>query len=237
MNIQRIAAAAALALSALAAPATQAAIVGQTGTPVSISTNGDNLAAASFSAVQTGDLYIAITFTLDAGTLNGNDFLALWLDNAGNSNSAHTNRPNLGLKTNEGNPGALDWMVRGSGTGGSFAPDQAAIGSSTTLWAHLYKSSAAGNYNRFDLWTNPTGIWADVLATTPEARSTLDSGVASLSRFGLRAANLDTGDRFTLQSLSISNTVPVSSVPEPGSLALAAAGLALLGGLRARRRG
>ncbi len=237
MNIQRIAAAAAMVLAALAAPAAQAAIVGQTSAPISISANGDNLSAASFSAAQAGDLYIAITVTLDAGTLNGNDFLALWLDNPGNSNNAHTNRPNLGLKTNEGNPGALDWMVRGSGTGGTYAPDQATIGSSTTLWAHLYKSHAAGNYNRFDLWANPNGTWADVLATSPEARSTADSGVSSLSQFGLRAANLDAGDRFTVQSLSISNTVPVSSVPEPGSLALAAAGLALLGGLRARRRG
>jgi hypothetical protein len=138
-------AAAAMVLSALAAPAVHAAVVGQIAAPITFTTNAGNHAATSFSTAQTGDLYIAMTISLDAGTLGSNDFLALWLDNVATGD--HTNRPNIGLKSNLGSPNQRDWMVRGSGTNGSFAPDQALVGSTTTLWAHLYKVSNA-NYNR-----------------------------------------------------------------------------------------
>jgi hypothetical protein len=226
-------AAAAVVLSALAAPAVHAAVVGQIAAPITFTTNANNLATASFSTAQTGDLYIAMTISLDAGALGSNDFLALWLDNIATGD--HTNRPNIGLKSNLGTPNSRDWMVRGSGTGGSFAPDQAVIGGTTTLWAHLYKASSA-DYNRYDLWVNPTGSWTDVLATTPEAQSTLNSGLSSISGYGFRTATLAGGDRFTVQSLTISNTVPVSAVPEPGSVSLVLAGLGLLGAVVRRRR-
>jgi hypothetical protein len=226
-------AAAAMVLSALAAPAVHAAVVGQIAAPITFTTNAGNHAATSFSTAQTGDLYIAMTISLDAGTLGSNDFLALWLDNVATGD--HTNRPNIGLKSNLGSPNQRDWMVRGSGTNGSFAPDQALVGSTTTLWAHLYKVSNA-NYNRYDLWVNPTGSWTDVLTTAPEAQSTLDSGLGSFSRYGFRTANLSGQDRFTVQSLTISNTVPVSAVPEPGSIGLVLAGLGLLGAVARRRR-
>lgn len=210
----RIALATTVVVGTAVAPLAHAAVVGQIGAPITFTTNGDNLHTASFSSAQTGSLYIAMTVSLDAGVLNANDFLSVWFDNV--TTGAHTNRPNIGLKSNEGTPGARDWMVRGSGTSGSYAPDQASVGTTTTLWAHLFKSSLAGNYDRFDLWVNPNGDWSDVLATAPEARSTLDSGLSSISGFGFRAANLDSGDRFTVQSLTISNAVPVSVVPEPG---------------------
>jgi len=229
----RIAAAAALALSALVVPAAQAAVVGQIAAPITFTGNGGNQSTASFSAVQTGDLYIAMTIHLEAGALGSNDFLSLWLDNVATGD--HTTRPNMGLKSNLGSPGGRDWMVRGSGTSGSYAPDQATIGSTTTLWAHLYKSSNA-NYDRFDLWVNPVGTWTDVLATTAEATSTLDSGLSSISGFGFRTANLSGADRYTVQALVISNSVPVSAVPEPGTVGLALAGLGLLGALTRRRR-
>lgn len=230
----RLVAAAALALSTLAAPAVHAAVVGQIAAPITFTGNGDNQSTASFSAEQTGDLYIAMTIDLELGDLGTNNFLALWLDNV--TTGAHTDRPNIGLKSNEGSPGARDWMVRGSTTGGSYAPDQASIGTTTTLWAHLYKASSGSNYNRFDLWVNPTGSWTDVLATTAEASSTLNSGLSSISGFGFRTAHLGGGDRFTVQSLAISNTVPVSAVPEPGTVSLALAGLALVGAMARRRR-
>lgn len=229
----RITAAAALALAALAAPAAHAAVVAQTAAPITFTGNADNQATGLFSAAQTGDLYIAMTVRLEAGDLGPNNFLALWFDNV--ASGAHTNRPNVGLKSNEGSPGGLDWMVRGSGTAGSFSPDQAHIGDTTTLWAHLYKAGNA-NYNRYDLWVNPTGSWTDVLATSPEARSTLNSGLSSISGFGFRTANLSGSDRFTVQSMVISNTVPVSAVPEPGSISLALAGLGVVAAMARRRR-
>ena len=145
----RLVAAAALALSTLAAPAVHAAVVGQIAAPITFTGNGDNQSTASFSAVQTGDLYIAMTIRLEAGDLGANNFLALWLDNV--TTGIHTDRPNIGLKSNEGSPGARDWMVRGSTTGGSYAPDQASIGSTATLWAHLYKASSGSNYNRVSI--------------------------------------------------------------------------------------
>ncbi len=228
----RIATAATLTLAALAAPAAHAAVVGQIAAPITFTSNGGNQGTGLLASAQTGDLYIAMTISLDAGTLGSNDFLSLWLDNVATGD--HLNRPNSGLKSNLGSPGQRDWMVRGSGTNGSYAPDQAAIGSTATLWAHLYKGSST-NYNRFDLWVNPTGSWTDALASTPEASSTLNSGLSSISGFGFRAANLS-GDRFTVQSMVISNTVPVSAVPEPGTISLALAGLGLVGAMARRRR-
>lgn len=208
----------------LASLGSQAAVVGQTAAPNTFTANGNSLLAATLTAPQTGDLYIALEYQLGAGVLDGNDFLALWLDNS--TAGDHTNRPNIGLKAQEGSPGARDWMVRGSGTAGSFAADQAGIGgATTTLWAHLYKSAVGGHYDRFDLWVNPVGTWTEVLASTPEARSTLSAGVGSLSMFGFRAANLDANDRFTVASATIYNSVPVSNVPEPSAWALAAMGL------------
>jgi hypothetical protein len=231
--LHRIAAAATVALLSFANPAAHAELVGQIAAPISFTSNGNNQSPTAFSTAQTGDLYIAMTIELEAGALGSNDFLALWLDNVATGD--HTTRPNIGLKSNLGSPDARDWMVRGNGTGGSFAPEQASIGSTTTLWAHLYKTGSS-NYNGFDLWVNPSASWTDVLATTPEASSTLDSGLSSISGFGFRSANLSGTDRFTVQSLAISNTVPVTAVPEPGTVSLALAGLGLLGAMARRRR-
>lgn len=227
MNIKTAAACAALGLLSMAS---SAAVVGQLGS-ATISANGNNLSLGTLSAAQSGDLYISLDINFLAGVINDNDFVALWLDN-GSTSSDHTTRPNIGLKPNSAAGGA-DYFVRTSGTGGAFdtPPPQAAVGNTVSLFGHLYKTGGSSVYNRFDLWLNgDLGDLPGLLATTPNATfSGPSSGLTSISNFGIRAANLDSGDQ-----VQVSNVLIRNSVPEPASFGLV--GLAAAAAALASRR-
>ena len=196
--------------------------------------SGSNASAKSFSA-QSGDLYIQLSLTPLAGTtISANDFAALWLDNAASGD--HTAVPNVGLKADVQSTG--DYMVRGNSSNnyiGAFTTDQAAAGTTVSLWAHLYKSSGSGTYNTFDLWTNPTATtWSAVLATTAEATSTLNSGLTTISSAGFRAATLSGNDAIQVSNAAIYNSIP--GVPEPETYAMLLAGLGLMGTIARRTK-
>lgn len=216
----------------MASVASSAAIVGQMAS-ATFTANGDNQFRGTLTSPQTRDLYISFDINFLAGSITSNDFVALWLDN-GSISGSHTTVPNMGLKANQGAPSnTADYFVRTTGTGGNFdlPPPNATLNQSVSLFAHLWKSAAGGNYNRMSLWIDEdlSNLQA-VLATTPDAQASANSGVSTISNFGFRAANLSAGDRVEINNLVIRD----SAVPEPASAALVL--VALLGVAAARRR-
>ncbi len=205
-------------------------------TPLTINTNSNNVIAAQTIASTYGDLLVDLTFQF-SGSIDGNDFLALWFgyDVAGtgsdkNMSGDHTTGPNTGIKGNGGgsaNP--LDLFVRNTGTNGSWLTGGAIeTGVTYQLFGHLYKTTGSTTYNRFDAWLNPT---ADEMMTLTgaDATSTNNSGVSALNAFGFRSANLDSGD-----SVLVSN-VRIQVIPEPNTVLLTGLSLFGLAGFASRR--
>jgi hypothetical protein len=184
--------------------------------------NADNAAVRKLDSVQTSDVFVDFSLQY-SGVLGGNDFVGLWF---GSSNG-----PSIGLKANCGDTSATpkctnDFFVRTGGSDGFFlAGSNLVAGQSYQLFGHLYKSGDKGNdYDRFDAWfkNSSTGVVSSIITAT---------GNNSLTRFdtlGFRSVNIDNKVAVKIDSLRI------SEVPEPGSLALM--GLAFAGFAAARRR-
>ena len=109
----------------------------------------------------------------------------------------------------------------GTANGGdtTSSTTSAAQGGTYRLVGKLSKT-AGGNYNRVDLFINPTTATEPA---TPDATDTADSGVAALSVFGVRTFNFDDGDRYQFDDVTVGTTfADVAGVPEPTTLALLA---------------
>lgn len=198
-----------------------------TGGVLSFTGNNDDAATRSLSTIS-ANVWVEFLFQFDSGAINNNDFLGLWL---GASSGSHTSVPNMGLKANCGagvtatTTCTADLFARTTGTGGAFTKD-IVIGQTYRLVGHLQKVSST-NYNRFDLWIDPT---AAQLSSTSDAFSVGDSGISSFSTIGFRRAT--TGiDKLYVDNLAFSTGAApaapfAAQAPEPQSLALT--GLALL---------
>lgn len=181
--------------------------------------NIDFVATRLLSTPVTGNVIVSFDFTLSGGSLQDNDFLALWF---GSSTG-----PNIGLKANCGGGCSNDLFVRtgGSDAGGNL--QNVALGTTYSLMGYLQKTANSSVYNRFDLWVNPSAQEIATL-TGSDVFDTGNAAIGSFDRIGLRGANLDSGDIIRIDNLRL------SQVPEPGILALL--GLALAGMAVVRRR-
>lgn len=206
-------------VTAVTAGAADGAITGQA---LRFTGNNDSAATRQLGqAVSASRVIVQFDLQFDAGTIDNNDFLGLWL---GSSTG-----PSLGLKGNcDGAAGCngADLFVRTTGTGGSFSTP-IVVGQTYHLFGLLEKINGAVNYNRYSLWVNPTGAEMAGL-TGADAVFNGTSGISSFSTIGFRSVNLDAGDAVLVDNLNI------STVPEPASVALA--GLALLGVVATTRR-
>jgi hypothetical protein len=189
-----------------------------------LSGTNENAAFRVLTSTINQDVFVDFTFQYGGNNLGNNDFLGLWFGSSAG--------PNIGLKANCGDGSCgNDLFVRTNGNTGAFLPDSALQqDQSYHLYGHLYKSAGSTNYNKFDAWINPTALEMNTL-TGADASFSANSGIASFNTIGFRTANLDNGVSVRIDDLQI------STVPEPGTIALL--GLSLLGmaGVSRRRRG
>ena len=201
-----------------------------------ITDNNDNAAYRQLASPFTGNaLFVDFLVQVDAGALTFNDFLAFWMDTV--TTDAHTGRPNIGFKADEGDTSSTspnptnDVFVRTTGTAGSFAPGSN-IGSINDVTRHIVgrlSRSSPGSYTKFDLWLDP--IFGDL--SSPDATFTGSAGISQITHVGLRAANLDSGDVVLVDRLRLSTTWnDALRVPEPATLALIGLSLVIIAGLR-----
>jgi len=185
-----------------------------------ITSNEPGVATRQLSSTISSNVLISFDFQFGAGTVDKNDFLAMWFGSA--------TGPNMGLKGNcDSVTCTNDLFVRTSGTDAGGNTQDIAVGSTYSLLGYLQKTGGSNVYNRFDLWVNPTANeWATL--TGADATDTGASLFSSFNTIGFRSANLEPGDSVRIDNLNI------SVVPEPGTLALL--GLALTGVAVATRR-
>jgi hypothetical protein len=199
-----------------------------------ITGNANDLAFRQLaSATAVDEIFMSFLFRYD-GALDDNDFGVLWHDNV--STGSHTDRPNLGIKSNRGDGSGTEDVVARlqlSGSGQVYAVNLVA-GDTYFILGRLHKTTpGAGNdYDRFDIWVNPT-------AGTAGAPDLTATGVGSISGFdtiGIRTANIDAGDTFWVDELRYATDFTTATVPEPSTGLLLASGLIALGRRRSSAR-
>jgi len=193
-------------------------------------TNAVNRTLSTAFGDDAGETSIYISFLMKfTGSITGNDFAAIWFDN--NTSGDHTNRPNIGLKANQGSGSTgMDFFSRLALGDESYSGNL--VSGETYLLVGRLAKSGSGNFDIFDLWVNPD---ADDFAT-PDVTATNAGTISQFNMIGIRSANLGGSDTVTIDELVLGTTwADVMAVPEPATLSLLGLGLVGLGWARRRR--
>jgi len=190
-----------------------------------IKTSEDKSTSIALPKKQTEGLLLDFSFTF-TGTLQDNDYFALWFDNA--------KGPSFGLKANCGGDvaGCTDdlFLRMGGSNGGTFlAGSNLVAGNDYHLAGYLYKTGTSATYNAFDFWLNPTDAELQSL-TGADLHITGNSGLSSISTIGFRTVNIDNGAVLTASEIN------AAAVPEPATLSLMGLAAAGLGFARRRKK-
>lgn len=199
-------------------------------TALEFTKNADQAAFRLLEETQTGDVLVDFLLQISGAPVY-NTFVGLWFGNSADSLNMQ-NGPNIGLKTDCGvkTGCADDLFARSAGVGGPFMPRSAVTAGVTYhLFGHLYKSKGSSAYDRFDAWFNPTAKEMREL-TTPDVRATGRSNIKAFDTIGFRTSGLTSGVSVRVDALRL------TTVPEPGTLALMGLAGAGFGFLRRRRK-
>ncbi|AHF93449.1 hypothetical protein OPIT5_27875 [Opitutaceae bacterium TAV5] len=181
--------------------------------------NGNEIAYRTFDAQSGDELYVS--FTITATGHEGNDFFALWLDQAsstGGGTDTHSgSRLNVGMSS-----GALFARPTTGGTN-TIAGSSVIDGTSYHIVVRYSKGVGLSVFNTATLWINPTSS-----SDTPIGAISSASGLASISAVGFRGVSNEATDRYFVDDLVIGTTwADVAPIPEPRSVALGAGFVAL----------
>ncbi len=187
----------------------------------------DNVASRNFTT-QTGTVYFSFLLRIESGS-DSTDFFQFSLNN----DTSITNSGSIGdLSTTDG---ANNFAARIGGTSGGTSVNSTTTASGATTYFLVGKISktSGGNYNRMELFVNPTTLTESGVAATQNA----DSGTAAISYFTLRLAGIETTDQYRFDELRIGTTwADVVPVPEPSACAAITGVLVLMAAALRRRR-
>jgi len=177
---------------------------------------------------QTGTTYLSFLFRTTSAAGVNSDFTQFGLDpTAGNP------RASIGHNVNTAfDPDDHDFFARVTTTSGNstFTGTPSQVNRTYFLVAKFAKTGASTNYNRVDLYVDPTTLTEPAAAS---ATRTGDAGISSLAYFITRVAFLETTDTYFLDEFKVGDTY-LSVTPEPATLALAGLGAAVLAARRRR---
>jgi len=187
----------------------------------------DNVASRSFSA-QSGTVYFSFLFRLAVGT-SDNDFIQFSL----NDNTLIANSGSIGDLSNVADANQFATRIGGLSGGTSVNSSTSVAQATTYLLVGKISKVSSTNYNRMELFINPTTTTETGVVATQNA----SAGISSISFFTVRVSNIEATDQYQFDELRIGTTwADVVPIPEPASWTALAGGLGLLAGLFRRRR-
>jgi hypothetical protein len=188
----------------------------------------DNLASRSF-ATQTGTVYFSFLFRAESGG-GADDFIQFALNNDTNI----TNSGSIGDLSNVGTTANFAARI-GVASGGTSVNSSTSLANATTFFlVGKISKTSGGNYNRMQLFVNPTTLTEPgVVSATQNA----DSGTSAISFFTMRISNLETTDQYRFDELRIGTTWgDVTAVPEPATYGMILGSLVMAAVVWSRRR-
>ena len=198
--------------------------------------NNLTLATRNLTTPITGSVIVGFQFQFHSGPLADNNFLSIFLESSsttGDHGAGHLLAPNVGLKLNQGTgPASLpDFFARTARPPTPVGPagnEKSVVnmteGTSYYIQAEFDKIGINQQfYNRATLTVYGSSGSVPLATITTPLSTSLASDVSTVSRIGIRTANL-AGDVLYVDSLSV-QTPAVAVVPVPPALALLASGV------------